>query len=265
MVKQREGRKASSKKWPTREYAFQCFIALEYFAPEEITTTPGEIASTGYTDKGYTISGYVAAEPKNGYHLEFPHLAFANLRAGDPRSAETFIRRYGQLDPQCTYYQWKSNPQAMRDLRNHLKEAPLHKLFMLESADVQSYQSELRAAWRGDMNAILKMKANVNGNMEVDILLGASGGIQLRPNTLWACMCFLLLEDYLRKTLGICANPDCVAPHFIKKRKTQKYCEAGPCVDYGHRKDALRYWNTKGKKKREIRSKRRAKGRSYDL
>jgi hypothetical protein len=46
-----------------------------------------------------------------------------------------------------------------------------------------------------------------------------------------------------RENMKQCANPDCINPYFLAKRRTQKFCESGPCVDYGHRQNALDYWH----------------------
>jgi hypothetical protein len=67
------------------------------------------------------------------------------------------------------------------------------------------------------------------------------GRLVIDPRNLPAQIVQAVLEQH--ENMRICANPDCVVPYFLAKRRTQKYCESGACVDYGHRKNALNYWH----------------------
>lgn len=55
-----------------------------------------------------------------------------------------------------------------------------------------------------------------------------------------------------------CHNPDCPAPYFLAKRRSQKFCERGDCTAFAQRKYALKWWNAEGKKRRakELRKER---------
>src|SRR5882672_79956 len=39
-----------------------------------------------------------------------------------------------------------------------------------------------------------------------------------------------------------CSNPDCAVPHFITKRKSQRFCERGECTRYAQNQYALKWW-----------------------
>jgi hypothetical protein len=44
-----------------------------------------------------------------------------------------------------------------------------------------------------------------------------------------------------------CANPECVVPYFIAKRKSQRFCERGECTRYAQNQYALKWWREKHK------------------
>jgi hypothetical protein len=54
-----------------------------------------------------------------------------------------------------------------------------------------------------------------------------------------------------------CHNPDCPAPYFLAKRRSQKFCERGDCTAYAQRKYALKWWNNEGRERRAKRSRKR--------
>lgn len=48
------------------------------------------------------------------------------------------------------------------------------------------------------------------------------------------------ISQWLR-SITTCASPNCPNPHFTRKRKTQKYCEA--CVAETQKKQKREWWN----------------------
>lgn len=83
------------------------------------------------------------------------------------------------------------------------------------------------------------------------------------PSNLHAQLVLGVLKHSRR--LAKCHNPECLNPYFIAKRRTQKYCERGPCTTYAQRQYALKDWNKKGRerrKKRQAEAKKRAKARA---
>src|SRR5262249_2860705 len=131
--------------------------------------------------------------------------------------------------------------------------------FTIDSATFLHMQDRLRQAWPhkerpGDVGAWAELEGEVEEGFDTDVVV-SGGFVSLRPRDLWASICFLYLWDSQARRLGFFGNPDCPAPYFRKKRKTQKYCEQGPCVQYAQRRYSLDYWNRKGKKEREKRLK----------
>ena len=59
-----------------------------------------------------------------------------------------------------------------------------------------------------------------------------------------------------------CANPSCVAPYFVAKRRDQTVCDAGECKAERKREHALKWWNENRSKKSQKKavSKRTEKG-----
>jgi len=81
-----------------------------------------------------------------------------------------------------------------------------------------------------------------------------SGRIEMTPKDLLGTIFLLFLRDHAAGKTAICANPDCHSPYFIRKRRTQKYCESGPCTEFAQRHYALNWWHKAGKKQREEKS-----------
>jgi hypothetical protein len=155
-----------------------------------------------------------------------------------PEAAEKFTKRYGVLN---------------RDYMD--REDPDGELFTIDSATFLATQDKLRVAWRGgNVGRIAEIEGEVEESFDTDVIV-AHRYVRLRPKDLWASICFLFLWDLKADKLGICENPECPAPYFRKKRKTQKFCEAGPCVAYAQRQYSLDWWNRVGKKKREKKAK----------
>jgi hypothetical protein len=226
------------------EYKFPCFIEPVSLVPEITVVKIVDDLGPGYVEgvPGYFILGSLQKTVESWWP-EPPHIAFANLLAEDPKAAQSFTRRYGVLS---RVYMDRDDPDGRR--------------FMIDSATFIATQDRLRQAWPGENSAHIPALVDIEGEVEesfdTDVVVGG-GFVHLRPKHLWASICFLFLWDSDAEKLGFCGNPDCPAPYFRKKRRTQKYCEAGFCADFARRKHALHYWNTKGKKRRDKQSKRR--------
>jgi hypothetical protein len=249
MVKQAQEEKTSSRDWRSA-YHFPSFIVGGCYLPATIETT---VEQDSGGKSAYAISGTLLSEnglvveEKQDQWPEPPHLAFANLRLDDAQSAEAFIKRYGLLQGTG-----KSNLDFAD--RVVVRGEPVRRDFVVRSSNLKEDQLILRAAWEGDPLSINSFEFQVAEGTKVDILINQRS-VQLRTEDLWTFIAFLFLFDYKDEKLGICENPECPAPYFRKKRKTQKFCEAGPCVAYAQRQYSLDWWNRVGKKKREKKAK----------
>lgn len=114
------------------------------------------------------------------------------------------------------------------------------------------FRDNLRAAWEGDERAIAMYHESA---LAAVIMPTKQRRIEIDLRDPLTLMDVLFLRDYWAGKTGICANKDCPNPYYIKKRKTQKYCEAGPCTGEAQRQQKLDWWNRVGK----IRAKKEAK------
>lgn len=240
MVEQKHEAKTSSTQ--RAEYTFPCSIEPVSLVPETTELKVVDNLGPAYAEgvPGYFISGSLN-DTKESWWSGPPHIRFANLRVEDPKDAEAFTKRYGVLS---RLYEGTDDTDVRK--------------FKIDSATFMALQERLRQAWPGEGRSDVEAWAEIEGVVEegFDTDVVVSGGfVHLRPKDLWASICFLYLRDAQAGKLGFCGNPDCPAPYFRKKRKTQKFCEAGPCADFARRKYALRYWNTEGKKKRDKQAK----------
>lgn len=75
------------------------------------------------------------------------------------------------------------------------------------------------------------------------------GRIVPAPGNLRSQLALAVLENWRR--FRFCANPECVAPFFLARRKDQRYCELGACTAYAQRMYSNRsYYKTKKKLKK---------------
>ena len=51
--------------------------------------------------------------------------------------------------------------------------------------------------------------------------------------------------------LRFCANSDCLAPYFVARRSTMKYCSL-PCAGQGDRESKRKWWNETGSDQRKV-------------
>ena len=119
-------------------------------------------------------------------------------------------------------------------------------------SDFADAQRLLRQAWSGDESVVdMNIGAELNQGFELLAFgIRPKGEVLLATRDLWKLICFLFLLDKKRGKTGVCANPNCPAPYFLKLRRTQKICEQGECVTWAQRKYALGWWNREGKARR---------------
>src|ERR1051326_3749852 len=142
---------------------------------------------------------------------EQPHEAFVNLR-NEPEALEAFTKRWGRLQ------------------RPTFENANFKYLWL----------EHLRAAWRDEPEGIEWVQAILGS--EFFTFNATKGRLSMEPKELLGTICILFLRDYSMGRTALCANPDCHSPYFIKKRKTQKFCEAGPCTEQAQREQKREWW-----------------------
>jgi hypothetical protein len=239
MVKRRKNMKTSSTENRAKaEYRFPSFVTCGGFLPETVTIQP----DPDVADFPSIFSGTLGTERLAGKAWRVPpHIAFANLRVEDPQSVAAFIKQHGVL------------LYADRHEKDSLHDAGFRKAFRERAEDLAAYQGFLQLAWDGEHSSFDLMEDQIEAGIVTRVHV-RDGVVSLETPALWTFICFLFLRDFTAGKLGICANPDCPARYFKKKRSTQKFCEAGPCVAYAQRQYALRWWNVEGKARRQKRT-----------
>ncbi len=208
----------------------------------------------------YAIAGTLGNERPNASRWnEMPHeaFAFANLRLDDTKAVATFVKTRGVLwgivvDGSTTDL-WLGKLQGEqlfpsgREAEWSQTDSPAR--FHEGSTILFEYQQLIRQAWTGDSAAVKEIERIALRDLEIRPSVDARG-VTLVAKKLGSLIFVLFLRDYGAGKCGVCSNPDCPARYFLKSRKTQKFCESGPCVTYARRGYALRYWHEKGAKKR---------------
>lgn len=150
----------------------------------------------------------------------------------DAKLMEAFVRKYGVVS-------------------GHIRE---DGTFDEDAAHFTDAQDMLRKAWRGDTDAIKEIEQQVRVALEVSPSVRAKG-LEITTENLWTFICVLFLLDEAAGKVGVCGNPECVSPYFLRKRKDQKYCEREQCSAYAQRQYALGWWDRKGYELRAEKSK----------
>ena len=170
---------------------------------------------------------------------EQAHVALANLQQ-NYKSWKQFERRWGNLLPSAI----EEPPAPLLD------DASNEYMFNEFHGGVDyTFRDSLRKAWKGDLHSLQYLQDQVAVYMHPGWKFERDR-IRVFPENLWSVVCITFLQDHAAGRTGVCGNPNCPAPYFIKQRRTQKFCEAGPCVAYAQRLYALSWWNREGKNRR---------------
>lgn len=126
------------------------------------------------------------------------------------------------------------------------------------------YRDQLRLLWNREPN----WQGVLDGWLELCranqirtwvVSAWADGTYSVEPSDMFFPLSLAIAAGEWMAKMMVCGNPDCPAPYFLKTRKTQRFCERGPCVAYGQRQHALNWWNRVGAKRRAMKSKIRPK------
>jgi hypothetical protein len=197
---------------------------------------PATVEVEALDSDDYAVFGTLADQDVNPDDWpEPPHVAFANVNLDDPMAAITFTETYGTL-----YSGWTLGTGT----------SPSEGEFRIAKCDLQAAQTVLREAWRGSPSDIVSLEGAVEEGIEANVLVHAAS-VELSTNGLSPFIDFLFLRDLAGDKIGVCLNPDCLAPYFVRRRKTQKFCDSKACAAFAARKYAKRWWDDRGSRLRK--------------
>jgi len=218
-------------------------------------------------ENGHIVGTYSLREIFESEWKVLPHVKLANLptyddhgESGtrpdlglriDPNSVEWFVRTYGGF----------RGAYSGEDF-----------IFDQDIAEVAKLQNALRRAWwcppeLGTGDPMMDVQREIGWDLvdEHSFALSIFPGcrydeVSLTTDDLWKYISYSFLRHFSARKIGVCGNPNCPAPYFLKGRIDQKYCELGPCTEYAHRQYALKWWHEKGERRRA--KKRKSQGRT---
>jgi len=214
----------------------------------------------------YAISGSIGTASADCRGKK-PHMAFANLPTTpsseadsgplvDPKAMKKFIKQYGPLSTttDTNYKDWfergslylADRLKVVEEYAERTSESDWKKA-VGEALAAADRQDLLRYAWRTtDPRALEEIERRMDGiKYEFE-----RGRLQVKVKNVWSLICFLFLQDHGAGKIAVCENPDCPTPYFVKKRSTQKVCEAGDCSAWAQREYSLKSWRKKHQKKK---------------
>jgi hypothetical protein len=200
-------------------YAFNGTIRYYGYLPKELEVVPtgAQMGTPG------DLKGTLSPERTDSSRWkEPPHIVLANLTNPNLGAIQMFIRKYGPLAGRST---------TLRAVNG----APQ---FYENVAKFKSFQKLLQEAWTAKDDAIKEIGNRIEINQErydekskqwvggrSKIWLSASGqSIEAHLSELVPFICLLFLRDYAAGNTGVCANPDCLAPYFLRDRQGQQFC-----------------------------------------
>jgi hypothetical protein len=185
-----------------------------------------------------------------------PHVALANLLDNE-KAVLKFMEAFGPLFSSRDYLRTNGDPRSLLPLRPNesvhelLKEHPTADFYYYGTSFVYQQRDILRKAWEGDRAAIESMRQHAAANVTSQWKFH-HGRIDITAPDAWTVVCVLFLIDHESGNTVICKNDeDCPAPYFVRKRRTQKFCESGPCVAHGQRLRSKKWWGEHGNEWRE--------------
>jgi hypothetical protein len=120
-------------------------------------------------------------------------------------------------------------------------------------SELLQLRDELRAVLNAGSRDTDSASAIVNRWLRVKSQEGASPfvvnahirSIRINPGNLRVSLAFAVFE--LLGKVGRCANPDCPAPYYIKRKKKYRFCDRPDCQAFGQRQHKREWWRKHGK------------------
>jgi len=216
-------------------------------------------------DDGHIFGSHGSRTINENAWKEAPHVALANLPTYDeqgkritrpvpglrldPQLAQQFVRTYGGF--RDAYQDGGIFDQGIAQMAKNQETLRREWLFapprMSDVDRVAHAQEALRWDNRGDHFGVWVFGPNPLGTY------GHTRGpteILLTTDDMWKFIRYFFLRDCSARKTGVCGNPDCPAPYYLKGRSSQKYCDLSPCMEYAHRQHALKWWRETGQKRR---------------
>jgi hypothetical protein len=181
----------------TRYYEFQ--TTIRYYGPtaEDIRVETGHV----YATVGKLIDGTPSWRAPHEY------LAGLDLGGWQADRIAQFTRRFGPLAPR--------HATAPKD-----RIEPGDAIW-IDTGNLAGLQELLRAAWRGDGNALEEIATGLTADLD---LKAQPDRLELVVSDLWTLIRLLFWRDRANGKAKVCANPDCLTPWFLESRRGQKYC-----------------------------------------
>jgi len=188
---------------------------------------------TSSTVKGYKTPCIIKTFAKTG--RQAPHEAFANV---------------GDSDSDWEHF--KSQLELLSKSAEEFLQYPESKM----AAEHGPYwyhktmRDMVRAAWQGDTKALELLQKTLREPGRT-VMTFTERGLEIQSRDLLGDICLLTLRDAHAGRTGECANPECGNRFFIKRRSSQRFCDAGACVRFAQQQYALRWWGKHGEQRRQ--------------
>src|ERR1700728_3546551 len=193
----------------------------------------GDGRLTSSTVEGYKTPCIIKTFAKSG--RQAPHEAFANVGDSDT-DWEHFKSQLGALSRDAEeFLQYPKSKMAAQHGRYWY-----HKMM----------RDMVRAAWKGDSKPLETLQKTLRIPRRI-VMTFTERGLEVQSGDLEGDICLLTLRDCMAGRTGVCENPECGNRFFIKRRSSQKFCDAGACVRFAQQQYALKWWGKHGEQRRQ--------------
>ncbi len=135
---------------------------------------------------------------------------------------------------------------------------------MPSDEDLLNWRLWLRRVWEGDDQAVRFALAawtrEATRHNVQSWVFDSTRPYSIKPNYKILALSLAVGVSEALSKMGVCANPQCAAPYFLKGRRTQRFCDTPGCVAYGQREHKRIWWKKHGqewKENRETKKKQR--------
>lgn len=192
-----------------------------------------ESPMTSSNAEGYKTPCMIKTFAKSG--RQAPHEAFANVGDSD-NDWEHFKSLLGPLSGEAE--EFLQYPES--------KLAEQHGPYWYH----KMMRDLVRAAWQRDAKSLESLQKTLREPRRT-VMAFTEHGLEIQSRDFLGDICLLTLRDCMAGRTGVCENPECGNRFFIKRRSSQKFCDAGACVRFAQQQYALKWWGKHGEQRRQ--------------
>jgi hypothetical protein len=140
--------------------------------------------------------------------------------------------------PDCEPF-WRATPDLPRESDSELLKVRNEVRAVLDRGSTDGNQ------FSATLNRWLRWRPQGSECASPFVVNAHIRSIRINPGNLRVFLAFAVNE--LLGKVGHCANPNCPAPYYIKRKKKYRFCDRPACQAFGQRQHKREWWRKHGK------------------